>query len=213
MRIALLVGLGLAAALAAGAAEGRRGNDRLASDDAPGAEALYSAGLARDDVPLEIGGALWNNLGLARLAQDRAAEADSAFTRALPLVSDADARALVAFNRGTAALARSDLGTAVESLRRALVLRPTYVPAQVNLEIALRRQRTDDGEEPPETPEPSPFAQDLKAQADSLVEARQYAEAYGAMQGGLARDSTVAAFGEFIQRLGQIVEVDSDSLP
>lgn len=47
------------------------------------------------------------------------------------------------------------------------------------------------------------------------MERREYERAFGLMQNGLARDSTVAAFGEFIQRLGDVAEVDSDttSLP
>ncbi|HIG74940.1 MAG TPA: hypothetical protein EYQ24_10300 [Bacteroidetes bacterium] len=208
----LLLGLGLFGALAPGAARGRQGNALLA-EDAAGAEQAYLAGLTEDDVPAEIGAALWNNLGLARLAQDRAAEADSAFARVLPLAADADQRALAAYNQGTAALAAADLPGAIRALRRALVLRPDYVPAQVNLEIALRRQRDTDAEDEPEPPEPSPFAQRLKAQADSLVAARAYAEASDLMAEGLARDSTVAAFGEFIQRLGDIAEVDSAPLP
>ena len=206
----VLGALGIFGALAPGAREGRQGNAALAEAPAE-AEKLYIAGLAREDVPPPIGARLWNNLGLARFAQDRFAEADSAFARVLPLEAETERRSLAAYNRGTAALAAGDLAGAIRSLRRALVLNPRYVPAQVNLEIALRRQRTDDGEDEPETPEPSPFAQRLKAQADSLVEARQYGQAFDLMQGGLARDSSVAAFGEFIQRLGNVTEIESGS--
>lgn len=214
MRVAVLVvALGWFAALAPGAAEGRQGNALFETQDTAGAEQRYIAGLAQEDSPAAIAAALWNNLGLARLMQDRPAEADSAFMRALPLLSDAERRGLTAYNRGTAALSANEVAGAVENLRRAVVLMPAYVPAQVNLEIALRRQRDGEEQEQPEPPEPSPFAQRLKVQADSLVEARQYSDAYGLMEDGLARDSTVAAFGEFIQRLGQIVEVDTDPPP
>ncbi|MEM1056366.1 MAG: tetratricopeptide repeat protein [Bacteroidota bacterium] len=207
-----LIVLGWLAALGPAASHGREGNEHLAAEDAPAAEQSFVAGLAEDEAPPEIGAALWNNLGLARLAQNRAAEADSAFARVLPLAATPEDRALASYNRGTAALTAGDIPSAIRSLRRALVLRPTYVPAQVNLEIALRRQQTGD-QETPEEPEPSPFAERLKAEADSLVEARRYTDAFGLMQDGLARDSTIAAFGEFIQRLGQIVEVDSDPSP
>ena len=204
----LLLALGLFGALAPGVRDGRQGNALLAEDPAS-AEQRYIAGLAEDDVPPEIGAPLWNNLGLARFAQDRLAEADSAFARVSALEAEAERRGLAAYNRGTAALGSGDLAGALRSLRRALILNPRYVPAQVNLEIALRRQRTDEPQDEPEPPEPSPFAQRLKAQADSLIEARQYADAFSLMQDGLARDSTVAAFGEYIQRLGDITEIES----
>ena len=85
--------------------------------------------------------------------------------------------------------------------------------SRVNLEIALLRQRRDDQDDPPEPPEPSPFAERLKAQADSLVAIWQYEDAFGLMQQGLVRDSTVAAFGEYIQRLGDIVRIDTTGTP
>ena len=211
MRLAALVlgSLGLFMALAPGAREGRRGNALLDAEPLA-AEKAYVAGIAQDEVPPEVRAALFNNLGLARFATDRAAQADSSFSDALPWEADPERRAAVAYNAGTAALAAGDLPRAVAALRRALILRPDFVPAQVNLEIALLRQRQDDQDQP-ERPEPSPFAERLKAQADSLVEARKYADALDLMQDGLARDSTVAAFGEYIQRLGDVVEVDSDT--
>ncbi|OZC02993.1 tetratricopeptide repeat protein [Rubricoccus marinus] len=215
MRAALfLLGLGVFGALAPGAREGRNGNAALEAEPLA-AEQEYIAGLAQEDVPPEIRAALFNNLGLARFATERFAQADSSFSDALPWVGSPQRHALVAYNAGTAALASGDLTRAVAALRRALILDPSMVSAQVNLEIALLRQRRGDEDQQPEKPEPSPFAERLKAQADSLVERREYERAFGLMQNGLARDSTVAAFGEFIQRLGDVAEVDSDttSLP
>ncbi len=214
MRAALfLLGLGVFGALAPGMREGRNGN-ALVDTEPLAAEQEYIAGLAQDDVPPEARAALFNNLGLARYATERYAQADSSFSDALAWVG-AERHATVAYNAGTAALKAGDLTRAVAALRRALVLDPAMATAQVNLEIALLRQRRGDENDQPEPPEPSPFAERLKAQADSLVERRQYERANALMQDGLARDSTVQAFGEFIQRLGDVAEVDSDttSLP
>ena len=208
MRPLALLALGLFGALAAGVQEGRIGNRLLADGDAPGAEEAYIAGLAQEYVPPEARLALWHNLGLARFEANRVAEADSAFADALPWAADPDARARVAYNLGTAALAGGDLTRAVAALRRALLLRPDDAAAQVNLEIALLRLRRGD-DDTPEAPEPSEFAQRLKAQADSLVEIREYADALSLMNDGLARDSSVAAFGDFLGRLGEIVQIDT----
>lgn len=212
MRTALLLSLGIFAALAPGAKEGRLGNEALAETPAD-AEAHYVAGLAEAEAPPEIRAALWHNLGLARFAGGRSAEADSAFASGLEWEADPPRRARIAYGAGTAALDAGDLPSAIARLRRALVLDPTYAAAQVNLEIALLRQRQEDQDKQPEPPEPSPFAERLKAQSDSLVAIRQYQNAFGLMQDGLARDSTVAAFGEYIQRLGDIVRIDTTGSP
>ncbi|MEL6615985.1 MAG: hypothetical protein AAFQ43_09615 [Bacteroidota bacterium] len=212
MRVAILVGLGLFISLAPGAKEGRLGNADLAETPAE-AETHYIAGLAEAEAPPEIRAALWHNLGLARFAGGRSAEADSAFANGLEWAADAEQRARLAYGAGTAALDAGDLPGAIASLRRSLVLDPTHAPSRVNLEIALLRQRRDDQDEPPAPPEPSPFAERLKAQADSLVDLRQYPGAFDLMQEGLARDSTVAAFGEYIQRLGDIVRIDTTGTP
>ena len=212
MRLALLasgaLALGLFGALAPGVAEGRAGNEALAAGDAAAAESLYVTGLVQEGAPPEARAGLYHNLGVARAAAGRPAEADSAFADALPWAADPERRARTLYGAGTAALGAGDLGRAVEHLRRSLLLRPGYIPAQVNLEIALLRQRQDE-EDPPEQPEPSAYAQELKAEADALVEQRRYADAFALMQEGLARDSTVQAFGDYIQRLGEVTEIDT----
>ena len=204
MRLAALLLLGLGAAFAPGAADGRAGNDALAAGALDAATDAYTAGLARDGVPPALGARLWNNLGLVRIAERRLPEADSAFAEALARAPEAATRATVAFNLGTAALAAQDAERAVAALRRALVLRPDWPAARRNLALALRLR--DDG--PPPPPEPSDFAQRLKARADSLVAARLYRPALDLMEDGLARDSTVAAFQDFIGRLGGVVQIE-----
>ena len=204
MRLAAVLLLGLGAAFAPGAADGRAGNDALAAGALDAATDAYTAGLARDGVPPALGARLWNNLGLVRIAERRLPEADSAFAEALARAPEAATRATVAFNLGTAALAAQDAERAVAALRRALVLRPDWPAARRNLALALRLR--DDG--PPPPPEPSDFAQRLKARADSLVAARLYRPALDLMEDGLARDSTVAAFQDFIGRLGGVVQIE-----
>ena len=206
----LVLALALTAALAAGTADGREGNAALSSGDLDAAADAYVAGLARDGVPRAVGARLWHNLALVRLAQRRAPEADSALARALPLADDAAVRAVVAYDLGVARLATQDGEGAVAALRRALLLRPDWPAARRNLEIAIRLR--DDG--PPPPPEPSAFAEAAKAESDSLVAEGRYTEALGTMRDALARDSSVAAFQEYIGRLDGVVQIDTaDVLP
>lgn len=56
--------------------------------------------------------------------------------------------------------------------------------------------------------EPSDYARRLKAQAEALVARREYQRAHDLMQRGLQEDETVAAFQDFIDRIGDIVNIE-----
>jgi len=189
-------------AIAPGVPQGRAGAEALAADDAPSAEALFASGLAHPEADRATRAKLWHGLGLARLAQDRAAGADSAFAQALAFADDPQTRARYAFDAGTAALAADALPRADSLLSLALRLDPQSETARRNQEIARRRLLSS------APPEPTPFAERIKARADSLVARRQYPAALDVMREGLAQDSSVAAYGEFMQRLGGVVQIE-----
>jgi tetratricopeptide (TPR) repeat protein len=211
-RLAVLLAFSLFAAFADGATEGRRGNQHLAAGEWAEAVAAYREGLANtEDEQTPVRTALWNNLGLALFAQEQFTDAAEAFEEAMQSEGERRARARFAYNAGTA-LARADqLDEALGLLRRALIARPDFPEARHNYEWVQRRLSA--GQPPSEgtPPEPSDFARRLKARADSLVEARQYTEALDAMTEGLRQDSTVAAFADFMQRLGEVVAIDSSA--
>lgn len=174
----------------------------LAAQVRQSADVLIS-GLAAPDVARDVQARLWHTLGLARATLGAAAEADSAYTEALARADEPQRRAQYAFDAGTAALLAGDPERAAGLLRRALVLDPARADARRNYEIA-RRALDEDA-----PPEPSDFAQQIKAQADSLVAARQYEAALDVMQGGLARDSSVAAYADFTDRLSGVAQIEA----
>ena len=190
-------------ALRPGVSGGRAAAELLEAGDAAGAEAALISALATPDVPRDVQARLWQSLGVARAQQQRFAEADSAFAEALARADGPDQRARYATDAGTAALLADDPARADSLLRLALLLGPDRAPARRNQEIARRRLET-----PPQPPEPSDFAEEVKARADSLVAARQYQDALDVMQDGLSRDSTVAAYAEFVQRLDGVVQIE-----
>ena len=208
-RLALLL-LALPACLTApfqpGVADGRAGHELATQGDLEAAEDAYVAGLARDGVPPDVQARLWHNVALVRAQIERVAEADSAFVRALDLTASPARRARVAYDAGTAQLAGGDARRAAAHLRRALLLEPGDADARRNLEIALRRIQPPPGS--PDTPEPSEFAKRLKEQADALIDERKYRDALDLMEDGRARDSTVAAFDDFVGRLGGVVQIE-----
>ncbi len=190
-------------ALASGARQGRAGVALLDVGDAAGAEAQFVAGLAQPEVPRDVRARLWHALGVARAAQDRFSGADSAFAQALPFADGPAQRARYATDAGTAALLADDPARADSLLQVALLIDPTLAAARRNQEIARRRLQ-----DPPGPPEPTPFAERVKARADSLVAARQYRPALDVMEDGLAQDSSVAAYADFTQRLSGVVRIE-----
>ena len=206
LAVLVLGGCGLDA-LRPGVGGGRTATELLEAGDAAGAEAALISALATPDVPRDVQARLWQSLGVARARQDRFAEADSAFAQALARAGGPAQRARYATDAGTAALLADDPARADSLLRLALLLDPDRAAARRNQEIARRRLGT-----PPPPPEPSDFAERVKARADSLVAARQYRAALDVMQDGLRRDSTVAAYAEFVQRLDGVAQIEG-SLP
>ncbi len=200
-------------AFADGASEGRRGMALFEAGDFAGAiDAFHEGVAATENQTGRTREALFSDLGLAHFAQSQFVEAAEAFSEALTLAETSSRRAQAAYNAGTALAQTEELDQALEYLRRALILQPDFPEARYNFELVKRRL---DGSQPQDgtPPEPSAFAQELKARADSLVSSRLYSEAANLMNEGLQQDSTVAAYGDFIQRLGEVVEIEAIGTP
>ena len=201
----------LLSACGGAAGDGRRGNALYAAEDYAGAAAAYQEGLAafEEDVPSDVRAGLSNNLGAAQYRLENyegAREAFGASTR--QATSDAD-RARAAYNRGNTAFALGDNPGALDAYRQALLLQPNHQDAKFNYEF-VKRQMQDQSQEdsPQERPEPSDYAKQLKAQAETLVAQRQYRAAHDLMMGGLQADPTVRAFEPFITRIGEVADIN-----
>ncbi len=191
----------------AGADEGRRANALYGEDEFESAAALYREGLDRSEDGATRS-ALLNNLGCALYEQEEFGEAQTAFEAALEAALTPEVQARAAYNAGNAIAQQQNLEAALGFYRRALLAKPDHFDAKFNYEY-FKRQLQDSSQQPDsETIQPSPFAQQLKAQADSLVAAQQYRAALETMQRGFLTDSTVQAYGEFLGRLSAVVEID-----
>lgn len=200
----------------AGAREGREANAHFAEGRFEEAVERYRAGLARSEESTgAVASGLLNNLGCALFEQEDFAEAQTAFEAALAAAVEPEDRARAAYNAGNALAVQQNVEGALGFYRRALLARPDFHEAKFNYEYLKRQLQDDPPPEEQDDPdlEPSPFAEALKAQADSLVTARQYGEAFETMQEGLATDSTVRAYAEFIGRLGAVVEIEEADQP
>ncbi|MEM1043462.1 MAG: hypothetical protein AAGI91_12640 [Bacteroidota bacterium] len=192
----------------AGADEGRRANGLYGEEAFEEAAALYRDGLDRSQDEATRS-SLLNNLGCALYEQEAFAEAQTAFEAALAAALTPRAQARAAYNAGNAVARQQNLGTALGFYRQALLAEPDHADAKFNYEYVKRRTESDPSQQPEsERVQPSPFAQQLKAQADSLVAAQQYRAALETMQRGFLTDSTLQAYGDFLGRLSAVVEID-----
>lgn len=191
-----------------GAEHGRSGNALYEQGQYAAAERAYRDGLAAlDDTTGAVYAALQNNLGAALHRQKQFSSARSAFERAARAAPALEARVRARFNAATAAAGLGTLEAALRDYRQVLLMDPTHAPARYNYEFLKRKVTSGQRSQPPPDVEPSPYARRLKNKAEALVARRQYGAAVDSMQQGLRRDSTVAAYRDFITRLTDVAEI------
>ena len=112
------------------------------------------------------------------------------------------------------------LQDALQYFKEALKADPTNQTARYNYELAWQRlkkhekdpqqqeQQEQQEQEDQQKIEPSEWAQQQKARADALFQQFRYAEALELMQRSLQQDSTIAAYNDYMRRLGDIAEID-----
>ena len=215
----LLIAVLLAAQVlfgAGGAADGRRGNALYEEGQYAEAAAAYRAGLEAlsDEAPAALRTGLWNNLGLALYRQENYNEARLAFEQAQAAATTDAAYARAAYNAGNTAAALGEVEAALDGYRQVLLRDPAHEDARFNYEFVQRRMKQpppppQQNSQPPPDIDPSAFARQLKARADTLVGRDQYGSAARLMTQGLQRDSTVAAYRDFMTRLRDVAQIDS----
>ncbi|AHM62607.1 hypothetical protein D770_21800 [Flammeovirgaceae bacterium 311] len=109
------------------------------------------------------------------------------------------------------------LQNALQYFKEALKANPGNETARQNYELAWKRlndqeddkqDQEDQQQEDQPKIEPSAWAQQQKAKADALSRQFRYGDALQLMQESLQQDSTVAAYNDYIGRLGDITEID-----
>lgn len=202
-----------------GAADaGRRGNALYERGAYGEAAKAYRAGLAQvADTTGAVYVRLQNNLGAALYRQEKFDAARQAFQRAARLSPDPGDRIRGLYNAGNAAARSGAYAAALDRYRQVLRLQPTHEAARYNYEFLQRErsQRQQQRQQPDEPPDvtPSPYAKQLKQEADALAAERRYGTALRMMQDGLAKDSTVAAYQKFMTRLEDVATIQRMATP
>lgn len=144
-------------------------------------------------------------------------EAIKLYDDILKRADDPSLLAKVHYNTGNALFQLNKLPESILAYKDALKINPDDEDAKYNLELVrarLKQESEKQQQEQQQNPdqqkiEPSEYAKKLKARAEGLVAQRRYPEALALMEEGLKIDQTVAAFQDFIQRLKNVVDIES----
>ena len=191
--------------------EARKGNEAYEKGEYVEAEALYRASLEVDPENTDV----YFNLANALAKQGKTEEAIQAFMEYRSMADTPEKKALAEYNIGSVLAEGEKWKPAAQHFKNSLKLNPNDTEAKHNFERALaesnkeEEQQQQQDQENQEQEPPSEYAKAMKKRAEQLVSERKYQEAYNVMQEALKVDQTVQNFNDFIQRIGEVDEIDS----
>ena len=99
---------------------------------------------------------------------------------------------------------------AIEHFKDALRADPDNEQARYNYELLMKQKNKNqqNQQDQQDQPEPSDFAKRLKEKAEQLASEGRFLEAFNLMQQGLKVDVTVGTYQDFINKLGDVAEID-----
>ncbi len=153
------------------------------------------------------------NYGNSLAKTGKGQEADAVYRGLAANGTDKVIKSLAYQQLGVMASQQQNLKDAASYFKQALKAHPANDGARYNYELAkkkLKQQQEQEQEQEnnQDQPEPSEWAKELKKKAEQLVNRFQYREAFELMQQGLQQDPTVKAYGNFINRIGTILEIE-----
>jgi tetratricopeptide (TPR) repeat protein len=194
--------------------DGREANKAYENGNYEKAEQLYLSAIEQDPDNAK----LYFNLGNAQAKQGKVEDAIQSYMEFRGLAESPADKALAEYNIGTLLAEGQKWKPAATHFKNALKLNPADMDAKHNYERALGKQQEqekqqegkDQNQQNQPPPEPSEYALAMKEQAEKLVAQRKYSEAYNLMQRALEADDTVRAFNDFIERIKNVSEIDSN---
>ncbi|MFQ5649340.1 MAG: tetratricopeptide repeat protein [bacterium] len=152
------------------------------------------------------------NIGDVQYKKRNYEEALNSYTKALAS-DDILLQSQAHYNLGNTLYRLGKLPESILEYKRALDLNPSDEDAKYNLEYvraklkdnAQQQQQNEDQEQDPI--KPTEYAKELLKKAKVLVAKREYVAAKKLLDDGLKADRTVAAFQDFMKRLGDVIEI------
>lgn len=197
---------------ASGKGDAKKGNEAYENEDYARAESFYRTAIEADPERYEVVFNLANTLA----KQGKTEEAIQSYLQFKSLTEDANQKSSAEYNIGTLLAESEEWKAASEHLKKALMLNPADEEARQNLEKVLaeldKQENEDQHDQQQENQPPDPptvYAKAMKKRAEELVGEKKYREAYNLMQNALKVDPTVSNFNTFINRIGEVDEIDS----
>ncbi|MFV1882882.1 MAG: tetratricopeptide repeat protein [Balneola sp.] len=197
--------------VASGNEEARKGNEAYEKGEYAEAETLYRASIEADPENADV----YFNLANALAKQGKTEEAIQTFMEYRALTESPEKKALAEYNIGSVLAEGEQWKPAAQHFRNSLKLNPNDMETKHNYERAMaeadkqdEQQQQEDQQNQEQEP-PSEYAKAMKKRAEQLVSERKYKEAFDVMQQALKVDQTVQNFNDFIQRIGDVDEIDS----
>lgn len=192
--------------------DAKKGNEAYQQGNYEEAETLYRTALEADPENADV----YFNLANALAKQGKTEEAIQTYMEFRSLAESPEKKALAEYNIGSVLADGEKWKPAAQHFKNSLKLNPTDSEAKHNFERALaeadkqneeEQDQQDEGQE--EQQPPSEYAKAMKKRAEQLVGERKYGEAFNIMQEALKVDQTVQNFNDFIQRIGEVSEINS----
>jgi Ca-activated chloride channel homolog len=184
----------------------RQGNGKYNGGKFPESEVLYRKALNDNKTSADAG----FNLGDALYRQNKYEDAAKQFQGNAGVMPDVSKKSDSYYNLGNSLVKAEKYEEAIVAYKNSLKLVPGRNEAKYNLAYAqdqLKEQQNNKDQDKKE--EPSEYAKKLKAEADKLVAAGKFAEAFNLMQDGIKKDKTVNYYSNFVQKTGKVASIDA----
>lgn len=192
--------------------DAKKGNEAYEKGEYAEAEVLYRASIEKDPENADV----YFNLASALAKQGKTEEAIETFLEYRSLAETTEKKSLAEYNIGSVLTEGEQWKPAVQHFKNALRLNPDDLDAKHNFERALaeankqeEQEQNQEQQQEQEQDPPSDYAKAMKKRAEQLVNERKYKEAFELMQNALQSDKTVQNFNDFIQRIGEVSEINS----
>lgn len=192
--------------------DAKKGNEAYEKGEYETAEKLYRTALEADPDNVDV----YFNLANALAKQGKTEEAIQTFMEYRSLAESPEKKAIADYNIGSVLADGEKWKPAAQHFKNSLKLNPSDLDAKHNYERAVaeankeneqEQEQQDQGEEEQEPP--SEYAKAMKKRAEQLVNEQKYGEALNVMNEALKVDQTVQNFNDFIQRIGQVSDINS----
>lgn len=114
-------------------------------------------------------------------------------------------------NLGNSYMQQHEYQKAIDAYKNSLRNNPKDNETRYNFALAkkLLNNEEKNDQKPPELPKPTDYAKKMKAKADSLSTQGEFSPALEIMKQALAKDSTVAHFQNYMDKLNEIILLDT----